>query len=153
MNKIFKLLTQIAILNFLILFGIVYVKNLKFKNANSSLIKNQADKSLSKRTTSTIKPLTFQNNFGTLQETMPNPKSDAIPTIQESKITEVEKHSQKNDCWVTYEDHIYDITSFFGSHPGGDDVITPYCGKDITSAFNTKTKILLKIILTRQKQS
>ena len=32
-------------------------------------------------------------------------------------------------------DKVYDVTEFFGSHPGGEDVILEYVGYDATLAF------------------
>ncbi|CAI5759149.1 unnamed protein product [Candida verbasci] len=49
-------------------------------------------------------------------------------------IKEVSKHNQPNDCWCTlYQRKIYNVTPFLNEHPGGDDIILPYAGKDITS--------------------
>jgi cytochrome b involved in lipid metabolism len=47
---------------------------------------------------------------------------------------EIAKHSTKRDCWAIYSGSVYDISSFT-THPGGN-VYVPYCGKDMTRAFN-----------------
>ena len=49
--------------------------------------------------------------------------------------SELSKHNTKNDAWVSYKGKLLNITSFLNDHPGGDSVIMPYLGKDITDAF------------------
>lgn len=48
-------------------------------------------------------------------------------------VTEVSKHTQETDCWVTlYDRKIYNVSGFLEEHPAGADVILDYAGKDIT---------------------
>ncbi len=61
-----------------------------------------------------------------------NATSAAIPA------SEVAKHNSRNDCWIIVEKKVYDITAHLRSHPGGSGIVTPYCGKEATSAFQTK---------------
>lgn len=49
---------------------------------------------------------------------------------------EVQKHNQKNDCWVIIHNRVYDVTDFLPEHPGGPDIILKYAGKDATKAFD-----------------
>lgn len=53
-------------------------------------------------------------------------------------MTEIIKHNKQTDCWMLISGKIYDITSFFGSHPGGNNVMISSCGKDATDAYKTK---------------
>ena len=53
-------------------------------------------------------------------------------------IEELSKHNNQNDCWLLINGKIYDITSFFGSHPGGNSTMAPTCGTDATNAYMTK---------------
>jgi cytochrome b involved in lipid metabolism len=53
-------------------------------------------------------------------------------------ITEIAKHNKSSDCWYLISGKVYNITSFFGSHPGGDRAMAPSCGKDATAAYKTK---------------
>lgn len=55
-------------------------------------------------------------------------------------FAELKNHNVKSDCWMSYQGHIYDITSVFGTHPGGDSVMLKYCGTDMTTGFDTKDK-------------
>ena len=47
---------------------------------------------------------------------------------------ELAMHNSKDDCWVVYEDKVYDVTSWLSRHPGGISAIARYCGSD---AFET----------------
>jgi cytochrome b involved in lipid metabolism len=65
------------------------------------------------------------------------------PTTQGSgpksySIAEVAGHKSYKDCWLIINSNIYDITAYIDQHPGGADLILMYCGKDATSAYNTK---------------
>jgi cytochrome b involved in lipid metabolism len=62
---------------------------------------------------------------------------------QNSEITllnleEIAKHNLKNDCWVIVENKVYNVSDFIDLHPAGPDKIIPFCGKDATTAFETR---------------
>ncbi len=44
-------------------------------------------------------------------------------------------HNTSSSCWVIRGDKIYDVTSFLPDHPGGDDLILKYGGKEITEVM------------------
>lgn len=44
---------------------------------------------------------------------------------------DVAKRNTSKACWVTFQGFVYDITEFLEDHPGGDDVILEYAGKDV----------------------
>lgn len=46
-------------------------------------------------------------------------------------IEDVAKHNSPHSCWVTRAGKVYDMTSFLEDHPGGDDLILKYAGKDV----------------------
>ena len=53
---------------------------------------------------------------------------------------EVGKHSTAEDCWVVVHNEVYDFSCFFAAepcytHPGGNDPILKYAGKDGTEGF------------------
>lgn len=64
----------------------------------------------------------------------------AIDTASLGQITldtaEVAKHASSSSCWMIIDKKVYDITSYFGSHPGGNYYLSQYCGKDATTAFD-----------------
>ncbi|KAI5783588.1 sphingolipid fatty acid hydroxylase [Geopyxis carbonaria] len=54
----------------------------------------------------------------------------SLPTIS---AAELEKHQSAKSCYVTIGGKVYDVTSFLSDHPGGEDLILDYAGKDITA--------------------
>jgi cytochrome b involved in lipid metabolism len=52
--------------------------------------------------------------------------------------SEVAKHNSSRDCWIIIENKVYNVTTHLRTHPGGAGLITPYCGKEATQAFQTK---------------
>jgi cytochrome b involved in lipid metabolism len=73
------------------------------------------------------------------------PVTSATPTApvapQRTVTTaEVAAHATSTDCWTIVDGKVYDMTSYFGRHPGGDETILPLCGKDGSEAYATKGK-------------
>lgn len=58
------------------------------------------------------------------------------PTSPPNLASQVPSHNQSSDCWVIYNSGVYNITGYFGHHPGGDSVMAQVCGRDITAVFN-----------------
>lgn len=50
-------------------------------------------------------------------------------------VPEIAKHNSIGNCWMIVSGKVYNITSYFGAHPGGVGAIASYCGKDGTQAF------------------
>jgi 4-hydroxysphinganine ceramide fatty acyl 2-hydroxylase len=48
---------------------------------------------------------------------------------------DVSCHCSPSSCWVSRKGKVYDVTSFLIDHPGGDDVILAYAGKDIEAVM------------------
>ncbi|MCX6723989.1 MAG: cytochrome b5-like heme/steroid binding domain-containing protein [Candidatus Staskawiczbacteria bacterium] len=69
-------------------------------------------------------------------------KASITQTTQQKIISitkaEVAKHNSANDCWTIVSNKVYDVTSLIPIHSGGPDKIIAYCGKDATTAFNTR---------------
>jgi len=65
-----------------------------------------------------------------------------IPALQNKSVIlttdEIAKHSSPDDCWIIIGKNVYGVTSFLNEHPGGSFRITPFCGKDATTAFQTQ---------------
>lgn len=55
-----------------------------------------------------------------------------LPVIS---LDELAWHDSAIDCWVAIYDYVYDCTEFLRNHPGGQDVILEYAGRDATLAF------------------
>ena len=48
---------------------------------------------------------------------------------------EVKSHNIVNDCWIIYNNNVYNITDFLNKHPGGNKIILDYAGLDITNNY------------------
>ena len=53
-------------------------------------------------------------------------------------MQEIAKHNNSADCWMLISGKVYNISSFFGAHPGGNGTMSSTCGKDATNAYLTK---------------
>ena len=53
---------------------------------------------------------------------------------------DVAAHSSSNSCWITRNGKVYDVTSFLADHPGGDDLILNYAGKDVGEVMKDKNE-------------
>lgn len=51
---------------------------------------------------------------------------------------DVAGHASRSSCWVSRNGKVYDVTGFLADHPGGDDLILAYAGKDIGSVMANK---------------
>lgn len=60
-----------------------------------------------------------------------NEKADLPNTYT---LAQVSTHASATDCWSVIDGNVYNLTSFVGKHPGGDDILK-ICGKDGTSLF------------------
>ncbi|KAI8338148.1 hypothetical protein BC941DRAFT_351661 [Chlamydoabsidia padenii] len=45
---------------------------------------------------------------------------------------QVATHTSSDSCWIIYNNKVYNVTEFLVDHPGGDDLILAYAGKDVT---------------------
>ncbi|ETI23887.1 hypothetical protein G647_05694 [Cladophialophora carrionii CBS 160.54] len=66
-----------------------------------------------------------------------------LPTITRA---EVEQHNNKESCYVTIGEKVFDVTDFIDDHPGGGELILEFAGKDVkaimedeVSHFHTET--------------
>ncbi|KAJ8249226.1 hypothetical protein GJAV_G00232540 [Gymnothorax javanicus] len=48
---------------------------------------------------------------------------------------EIKLHNKHKDSWLIIHDKVYDIASFLGEHPGGEDVLLEQAGLDATESF------------------
>lgn len=72
------------------------------------------------------------------------PLADNTPTPIDStsgiSLSALAVHNSQSDCWIAYNNKVYDITKFLPIHPGGANRIIPYCGtaSEFEQAFTRK---------------
>ncbi|KAI0340407.1 oxidoreductase [Trametopsis cervina] len=49
---------------------------------------------------------------------------------------DVATHTTSTSCWVSRHGKVYDVTRFLDDHPGGDDLVMKYAGKDVGEVMN-----------------
>ena len=55
-------------------------------------------------------------------------------------LSEVARHATRNDCWMAIRGQVYDFTRYVPQHPSDPSVFLPWCGKEASLAYQTKTK-------------
>jgi len=113
-----KKLTTISLFIFGVIVSTILVAGLVFyQNKKDNQTLNSQANNLAQKTLDQIKPAS-----GSLVLNM----------------TEITKHNKSSDCWMLISGKVYNITNYFGSHPGGSGTMAPSCGKDATAAYDTK---------------
>ena len=62
-------------------------------------------------------------------------KAFEIPDKEFTK-EEVSKHNKREDCWCIVKNVVMDLTPFLKDHPGGEDAIVNFAGKDASESFD-----------------
>ncbi|XP_013136158.1 PREDICTED: cytochrome b5-like isoform X1 [Papilio polytes] len=55
--------------------------------------------------------------------------------VREITTDEVKKHHDRRSAWIIIHNDVYDVTSFLGEHPGGEESLLEFAGKDGTKGF------------------
>jgi cytochrome b involved in lipid metabolism len=51
---------------------------------------------------------------------------------------EIAKHNTPSNCWLIISNKVYEVTSYIAAHPGGQSMLTRYCGADATGPYLNK---------------
>jgi 4-hydroxysphinganine ceramide fatty acyl 2-hydroxylase len=51
---------------------------------------------------------------------------------------ELSAHKTSSSCWVSRNGKVYNISSFLPDHPGGEDIVLNFAGKDIGNVMADK---------------
>merc|ERR1711953_497450 len=73
---------------------------------------------------------------GSYEDGMNNAASGAPAAGGGIAMEEVAKHTTKNDCLVSLNYEVLDVTNFLSQHPGGELAILTFAGKDATEEFD-----------------
>ncbi|MEK7102963.1 MAG: cytochrome b5-like heme/steroid binding domain-containing protein [Patescibacteria group bacterium] len=63
------------------------------------------------------------------------PTSSSTSASKTYSMTEIAQHTTEHDCWLAIDGSVYDVSGFLSDHPGGNDTIFAFCGKDASEAF------------------
>lgn len=66
----------------------------------------------------------------------PNPTPPTMVIPREISLDEVAQHNKPDDCWVTIDNEVFDLTSYLQEHPGGQVPIWLCAGGDATRVFH-----------------
>ena len=55
-------------------------------------------------------------------------------------LAEIARHATAGDCWMALDGIVYDITAYLPDHPSNPRIILPWCGKEASEAYRTKTR-------------
>ena len=58
-----------------------------------------------------------------------------IKSLKEYTEEEVAQHKESNDAWIIIKGHVFDITHYHHSHPGGSKFLLAKAGIDATEDF------------------
>lgn len=127
MKKILRSLSRIVVINFIFFLVVLY-----FLNKQPALSKAQLDIKKTGPSIATTTPIS-------------NPESSKIiepsPTPPDL-FSQIGEHNTRSSCWFIIDGRLYDITPFFGSHPGGDEIMLRYCGTDASNGYHTKGQMV-----------
>ena len=70
----------------------------------------------------------------------PAEQSLAIAAEKIYSKADLAKHATADNCWMAIRGGVYDLTAYLPGHPSPPEVALPWCGKEATEAYNTKTK-------------
>ncbi len=70
------------------------------------------------------------------------PADESVAVAAEKVIarTELAKHALPDNCWMAIRGKVYDVSAYLPEHPSRPDLVLPWCGKEATEAYDTKTK-------------
>jgi len=71
-----------------------------------------------------------------MEEQLQETASPERPTVY--SLSEVEKHSTIDDCWMVIERAVYDVSDYVPRHPAPQEVLKPWCGREATMGMRTK---------------
>lgn len=49
---------------------------------------------------------------------------------------QVEEYNKDDNLWIVIDNNVYDVTQFLSEHPGGEEALLEFAGKDGTEAFD-----------------
>jgi hypothetical protein len=72
----------------------------------------------------------MENKVDVVNEEIYESNEETLPGTGLKRVSfeEIAKHNTPQDCWIIYQDMVYDITDFLPRHPDEGAKIEEYCG-------------------------
>ena len=70
----------------------------------------------------------------------PAPAPPLTEKPQRLSLAEVARHSSAEDCWMVITGTVYNFTAYLPEHPSKPSFILPWCGREASEAYQTKTR-------------
>ena len=71
-----------------------------------------------------------------MEEQLQETGSPEEPTVY--SLSEVAKHDTLENCWMSIEGVVYDVSDYVPHHPAPPRVLEPWCGREATVGMRTK---------------
>lgn len=69
---------------------------------------------------------------------LPEAVTAAAAVQRRIALDEVARHAAPADCWMAIRGKVYDFTAYIARHPTRPEVMTRWCGREATQAYDTK---------------
>ncbi|MFZ2151145.1 MAG: cytochrome b5-like heme/steroid binding domain-containing protein [Candidatus Absconditicoccaceae bacterium] len=106
------------------------------KTCNMDSIINNMEKEGENVFKETKKQIQSPSNNNTPKTPKPVVTPTPTPTSPSYTLQDVKNHNTKSDCRTAINSKVYNLTSAFGKHPGGDTLLASLCGIEGTAKFN-----------------
>jgi len=70
----------------------------------------------------------------------PGAAPTAIAAERDIGVADLATHATPENCWMAIRGSVYDLSAYLPDHPSRPQIIEPWCGKEATEAYDTKTK-------------
>ena len=134
-----KKITGASLFIFFCIVTAVLIAGLVFYQDNNQVVKTltlpmveKASSTIPKEATSSVKVVKDK------PITIVNPPVVVTPSVKLLDMVEVAKHNTNMDCYMVINNKVYDLSGYASSHPGGTRNVVNYCGKESTTAYDTK---------------
>lgn len=78
--------------------------------------------------------------FWAARAILPAPSAEGVAADTAWTAADVAGHRSAADCWMIIGGQVYDFSAYLPEHPANPAVFLPWCGKDASEAYRTKTK-------------
>jgi len=80
----------------------------------------------------------YQNNTNSQSPVQEKNNFQTPEVTTDITMANVANHNTATDCWTVINNKVYNVTNLEPVHPGGSQAIVSSCGKDSTTAFETR---------------